>query len=208
MLAMLALGVLLELGWRGLPPRVSSVEASRPAWAEAVAELEQGVVVVLPLSPELRAGDPGIAAAAVHRHPLLEAPRAWIAEYRPEGWQDAIDDSPFLTEWRRFERGRDDPADPRRANYFRHDPAELAALAERGPRFWVVVDAHYAGKLRPLAAASREMLASDAGEPRLRGEGWALWDLRGASAAPELLAPPWRMPAPLRGLAWPADPAR
>lgn len=212
-LALVTLAVAGQLAWENPRSRLEGGAVPTASWATALAELPPGVAAVLPVTPELRAGDAGIEQLRVHRHALLDAPRSWVGERRPLGWGAAVHGSSFLAEWVRFERGREVPGDPTRANFFRCDPADVSRLRAEGFRYLVVAAENYAPRLWGLAPKSRVLATRLLGEAVASGSDWAIWEIPDTPETPETLvpaevaAPTWRLPSALRDSSWPGNPA-
>ncbi len=206
-LAVVSLAVAGQLAWERPPLRLVGGSPQAAPWALALAQLPPGVTAVLPLAPELRSADTGLEQLGFHRHVLLDAPRAWVGERRPRGWGAAIHESSFLAEWVRFERGREVPGDPTRANFFRSDPADVSRLRADGLRYLVVAAEDYAPRLWGLAPASRVLATRLLGDAVASGSDWAIWALPESPVPAEVTAPAWRMPSTLRDSSWPGSPA-
>ncbi len=165
-----------------------------PAWVQSFRDLPDGLVLDLPLAPELWIGQQHLTLQQMHHHPLLDGHAMWVDRVRPSAWDDRIAGNSFLKELQRFERGAEDPDDPRRPDWFRYNPRSVAELADSGARWLVLWNELYSWDIRQLPMAEEQLLSQLFGAPVVTGEGLHIWDLKQHRGEGELRAPMWRMP--------------
>jgi hypothetical protein len=196
----LVLAVPAELHARGAPvfAKVSHLRES-PPWIAELRALPEGAVVGLPLAPELRVSEEALLLQMLHNHPIVDGRSPWRDDRRPAAWDRFVEEeSGFLKEIVRFERGLEVPGDPTRANWFRYPPEDVRRLVEHGVRWVMVWDPLYPSALKALAPAERQLLERLTGKPVLKADGLAVYDLQAVGGTGEVAAPAWRMPRGVR----------
>ena len=190
----------IELSVRGVPlePRVGHL-AAPPTWLAGVQALAPGSLLTLPLTPELRVTQQSLLLQRVSGHPAVEGPSPWLDRVRPKAWDTFVEQSTFLRELVRFERGQEVKGEPERANYFRYAVGDVDTLVERGVRWVLISESNYTDPLKPLSRAERQLFEELCGKPAFSSEGVRVYDLQSHSADGDVEAPPWRMPEGVRG---------
>lgn len=201
MLGILAVGgtlvaVPLELRTRGavVVPEVSRLKPE-PAWVDTFRALPDGVVLDLPMAPELWIAQQHLTLQRLHGHALLDGHAMWVDRVRPDAWDARVEASTFLSELQRFERGQPVEGDPARIDRFVYDPADVKTLMDDGVRWIVLWDELYAGEVGELPAHEETLLRALFGDPVVEGEGLAVFDVAKHQGDGDLPAPDWDWPA-------------
>ncbi|MES2644570.1 MAG: hypothetical protein V4850_34095 [Myxococcota bacterium] len=196
-LGIVLLAVPLELRARGAPvlAATSRIADPLPAGVTAMRALPDGIVLDLPIAPELRIGQQHLTLQALHGHRLLDGHAMWVDRVRPSAWDAYVAASPFLTELARFERGLPIDADPARVDRFVYDVADIARLQADGVRWIVVWDEMFAKDVDALPDHLRTLLGAVFGTPAVDDGPLTVYDLAGHREDGDLLAPDWDWPA-------------
>lgn len=190
-----AVFVPVELKTRGAFVTVAaSGLKDEPAFVAEMAALEDGVVVDLPMSPEIWIGQQHLTLQRMHAHRLFDGHAMWVDRVRPDAWDERVAASSFLTELQRFERGQPEPDDPARVDRFEFDPADVQALRDDGLRYVVVWHELFAGPIKELPTALDTLLQRLFGDPVVSHEGFKVYDLAKFGGTGVVEAPAWSWP--------------
>ncbi|MDP2309395.1 MAG: hypothetical protein Q8P18_25465 [Pseudomonadota bacterium] len=195
-LGIVLLAVPLELRARGAPvlAATSRIADPLPAGVSAMRALPDGIVVDLPIAPELRIGQQHLTLQAMHGHRLLDGHAMWVDRVRPASWDTYVAASSFLTELARFERGAPIEADPARIDRFVYDVGDIARLEGEGIRWIVVWDEMFARDIDVLPGHLRTLLGALFGTPTIDEGPLTVYDLSAHREDGDLLAPDWDWP--------------
>jgi hypothetical protein len=185
-----------ELHARGAPVLAATSRLASPL-PDAVTQmraLPDGLVLDLPVAPELRIGQQNLTLQAEHGHRLLDGHAMWVDRVRPAAWDAYVARSSFLTELARFERGKPIPEDPARVDRFVYDPADIAALRADGLRWIVVWDEMFASSIHALPGHLRTLLTTLCGPPTIDDGTLTVFDLAAHHEDGDVFAPDWDWP--------------
>ena len=138
----------------------------RPAFYERLAELPDGVVAELPISPRLAGTQQTLIYQLVHHKRLLGGHAAWVNRVRPAAWDRRLADNSFFAGLVAWEEGRTD-----RVTF---NGADLVALRDEGLR-WITSNPEYPprGMTDAAAAVMRPLF----GEPVIAIGAARCWDI-------------------------------
>ncbi|MFN7146518.1 MAG: hypothetical protein ACK4YP_22275 [Myxococcota bacterium] len=199
-LGLALVAVPLELNGRGAPVLASTARLADPlpAAVEEMRALPEGLLLDLPVAPELRIAQQHLTLQSLHGHDLLDGHAMWVDRVRPAEWDAWMAESSFLTELARFERGKAIPEDPARVDRFVYDVADIARLRDAGLRWIVVWDEMFAEDIDELPGHLRTLLEQLLGAPVVSGDGLTVYDLQGHREDGDVPAPDWDWPTGVR----------
>ena len=146
------------------------------------------MLVEPPISPEASGTEQQLVYQLTHGKTLLGGHAQWVRRLRPPAWDAFVAGNAFLAEMQRLERGELDGP-------FRFDPAALAALRERGVRWFALNREYLPFALRELVTAYDALFDALFGNPVIRARGLTIWDAERWTGVHEVDLPAFRWPA-------------
>ena len=184
----LVISVVPLLQSQGAPVQVQLMQVDLEASPMApLADLEAGVLLGPPISPEVAGTQQHLIYQRVHRKTLMSGHALWVDRVRPDRWDEYVAANSWLSALQDMEAGRlEGPLQ------FRGE--DMEALDAAGVR-WISLNREYfTFPMKDLVGRYRTVLDALFGEPEFRDKGLWVYDIRNWTGVEEVELEPWVWP--------------
>jgi hypothetical protein len=188
----LALGVVLSaiplLQIQGAPSKVQLMQVDLSASPLApLADLENGVLLEPPISPEVAGTQQHLIYQLVHRKTLMSGHALWVDRVRPDDWDVYVAGNSWLSALQDMEAARLEGP-------LRFDAEDIKALDDAGLR-WISLNREYfTFPMKELVDRYRTVFDALFGSPVFRDKGLWVYDIRNYTGVEEVELEDWSWP--------------
>ena len=183
------ISVIPLLKFQGAPTKVQLMSVDTDGYLlSQLAELETGVLMEPPISPEVAGTQQHLMYQQIHQKPLLSGHALWVDRVRPDAWDEFVADNSWLTALQQMERGE-------LQGSLQFDGDDIRRLDEQGLRWIALNPEYFTFPMKTLRIRYREVLEASFGPAVIKNpRGPWLYDIRRYTGIEEIPLDDWTWP--------------